>query len=66
MKIDEKTGKTLGWLGIALGVIGFFWASIWMGVLSIVAGVVGLTSPTKTLNWVAVVCGVIALIIGIV
>ena len=66
IKMSEKVGKWLGWIGIILGVIGFFWQPIWMGAVAIVAGIVGLFSPQKKLNWVAIVAGVVALIIGII
>jgi len=65
-KISDKAGKCLGWIAIILGVIGFFWQPIWMGVCAIVLSVIGLFSPQRTLNIVALVVGVVALIVGLV
>jgi membrane protein required for beta-lactamase induction len=66
MKVNDAVGKWLGWIGLVLGVIGFFWASIWMGIGAIVLGLVGIFSSQKVLNGVAMGAGVIALIIGLV
>lgn len=64
--MSEKTGKLLGWIGIVVGVVGFFWLSIWLGIVSLCAGIAGLFSPQKKLNGIAVAAGAVALIIGIV
>lgn len=64
--MSNNVGKLLGWIGILVGVIGFFWLPIWMGAIAIVAGIIGLFSPQKKLNWITVAVGVVTLIIGIV
>jgi hypothetical protein len=62
--MSNTVGKWLGWLGVIIGVIGFFWAQITLGIIAGVLGLIGLASPEKTLSWMAVGAGVIALIIG--
>lgn len=64
--LSETAGLWLGWIGIILGVIGFFWEPVWMGIIAVVLGVIGLFSPQKGVNWAAVIIGVIALIIALV
>lgn len=64
-QMSEAAGNWLGWLGIIVGVIGFFWQHIWMGGITIVLGIIGCFSPKKSLNTVAIVIGAIALIIGL-
>lgn len=64
--LSNTAGQWLGWLGIIAAVIGFFWQPIWMGIIALVLGIIGVFSPQKGLNWTAVVLGVIALIIGLV
>lgn len=66
LQITEDVGKWLGWSGIAVGVVGFFWLHIWLGAAAIVLGVVGLFSPQKILNSVAIAAGAVALILGFV
>ncbi|UUX33698.1 C4-dicarboxylate ABC transporter [Fundicoccus culcitae] len=62
MEISEQAGKWLGWIGIIVGVIGFFWQPVWMGIIAIVLGVIGLFSEQKTLNWAAIIVGAVVLI----
>lgn len=64
--ITDSTGKTLGWIAIIAGIIGFFWAPLWMSIIAIVLGVIGLFSPQKTLNVIALIIGIIALIVYLV
>lgn len=59
-------GKYLGWIGIIVGVIGFFWMPITLGIIAIVLGIIGLFSPEKTMGIFAIIVGVLALIIGII
>lgn len=65
-RMSDDAGNWLGWLAIIIGVIGFFWQPIWMGIISIVLAAIGLASPKKTLNGWGLAVGIIALIIGIV
>lgn len=48
--MSENVGKWLGWIGIILGVIGFFWQPIWMGVIAIVAGVIGIVLSSEKIK----------------
>lgn len=66
MNISETAGQWLGWIGIILAVIGFFWQPVLMGIVSIVLGVIGLASQQKGLNWTAIVLGAIVLIMTMV
>jgi hypothetical protein len=61
--MNDVTGKVLGWLGIVVAVIGFFYAPIWLGCIAVVLGLITLASPQKILAWVAVVLGVIVLLV---
>lgn len=40
MTMTDTVGKVLGALGIIIGVIGFFWQHIWLGVIAVVCGVI--------------------------
>ncbi|EKU93636.1 Uncharacterised protein [Alloiococcus otitis] len=64
--LSDTAGLWLGWIGIIVGVIGFFWQPIWLGIIAAVLGIIGLFSPQKGVNWAAIIIGVIALIIGLV
>jgi len=63
--ISENAGKWLGWIGLVLGVLGFFWLRIWFGVAAVIMGAIGLASPQKKLNTVTVVAGAVAIALGI-
>ncbi|MDQ0199776.1 hypothetical protein [Neobacillus ginsengisoli] len=63
--MSDMTGKLLGWLGIVVGVVGFFFAPIWLGIIAVVLGLISLASPQKVLAWLAIIIGVIVLLIQI-
>ena len=65
-KISTTAGKWLGWIGLCLGVLGFFWLRIWFGIPALILGVIGLFSDQKKLNIFTVVVGAVAIILGIV
>ncbi|MDI6618851.1 MAG: hypothetical protein QME45_09290 [Clostridiales bacterium] len=60
-----KAGNILGWIGLILGVIAFFWQPVFLGIVAIVLGLIGVFSPKKVLNIITMVVGVVALIIGL-
>lgn len=64
-KISNSGGLWLGWIGIILGIIGFFWQPIFLGITSVILGIIGLQSPQKDLNIAAIVVGAISFIIGL-
>ena len=64
--MTDTIGKYLGWIGIIVGVIGFFWMPISLGIAAVVIGIIGLFSPERTINIVAIIVGVLALVIGLV
>lgn len=64
--MTEQTGTWLGWVGIVIAIVGFFWLSIWLGIAAMVLGVIGLTTPVKGLNWTAIALGAVAIILGII
>lgn len=64
-KLNESTGKLLAVAGVVLGVLGFFWQPVIMGIVAIVLGALALLSPQKIYGWIAVATGVVALIGGI-
>lgn len=66
MNISTNAGKWLGYIGIVLAVIAFFWQPIWMSIIALVLGVIGLFSDQKTVNWIAIAVAVVALIVAIV
>lgn len=53
--MSNTTGQWLGWIGILVGIIAFFWQPVWMGVAAVVLGIIGLFSPQKGLNWTAII-----------
>ena len=65
-KISDSTGKILGWIAIIAGIIGFFWAPLWMSIIAIVLGFIGLFSSQRTLNVIGLIIGIIALIVYLV
>lgn|GEM_PF-564732 len=65
-RLNDTAGKWLGWVGIVVGVVGFFWLRVWLGAIAAILGVIGLFSPQKKLSWVAIAAGVVAIILGIV
>lgn len=62
MNISSEAGKWLGWIGIILAVIGFFWQPVFMGIVALILGIIGLFSPEKGVNWAAIIIAVILLI----
>ncbi|WP_162890735.1 C4-dicarboxylate ABC transporter [Suicoccus acidiformans] len=63
MEISNQAGQWLVWIGIICAVVAFFWQPVWMSVIAIVLGMIGLFSGQKNLNWAAIIIGVIALIV---
>lgn len=63
--LSETAGNWLGWIGVILAIIGFFWQPVWMGVIAVILGIIGLFSPKKGVNWAAIILGVIVLIVGL-
>lgn len=61
--MTDAAGKVLGWIGIVIGVIGFFFAHIWLGIIALVLGLVTLASPQKSLGWIGIVIGIIVLLV---
>lgn len=61
--MNDLTGKIIGWVGIVVAVVGFFFAPVWLGIIGIVLGLITLASPQKALAWIAVVVGVIVLVV---
>lgn len=61
--MNEMTGKWLGWIGIVLAIIGFFYAPVWMGSIAVILGFICLATPKKGLAWWSIVLGLIAFII---
>ena len=64
--MSETVGKYLGWIGIVIGVVGFFWMPITLGIIAIALGIIGLFSQERTINIITIIVGVLALIIGII
>ena len=64
--LSNTAGLWVGWIGIIIGVIGFFWQPVWLGIIALVLGIINLFSPQKALAWVAIAIGAIALIIAMV
>lgn len=64
--MTAQIGKIIGWIAIALSVIGFIIWSIPLGIVSMILGAIGLISPEKGINWTAIALGAIAVIIGII
>ncbi|MFC4560075.1 hypothetical protein ACFO3D_18100 [Virgibacillus kekensis] len=63
--MSKGTGLSLGWIGIIVALIGFIWAPVWMGIISIVLGVIALSTPSTTARGsaiAAVILGAVVLI----
>lgn len=64
---SDNMGKIIGWLAMALALIGFFVWNLALGLIAMVLGVIGVVAtPEKGLNWTAIAFGAIAMIIGII
>ena len=61
--ISLQAGNWLGWIAAILGVIAFFWQPLWLSIVGIVLGIIGLFSPAKNPNWIAITICVAALIV---
>lgn len=66
MDLSPEAGNWLGWIGIILAVIGFFWQPVFMGIAALILGIIGLFSPRKGVNWAAIILGAIVLIVALV
>ena len=61
--LDSSTGLWVGLLGIVLGVLGFFYAPLWLGAGAVLLGLVALAYSSKlVVGWVSLILGVIVLI----
>ncbi|GAA0363574.1 hypothetical protein GCM10008932_15050 [Alkalibacterium iburiense] len=64
---SDNMGKIIGWLAMALALIGFFIWNIPLGLIAMILGVIGVVATSeKGLNWTAIAFGAIAMIIGII
>ncbi|MCD8503258.1 MAG: hypothetical protein LRY71_18375 [Bacillaceae bacterium] len=66
MNLSREAGNWLGWIGIILAVIGFFWQPVFMGIVALILGIIGVFSPQKGLNWTAIILAAIVLIVAMV
>lgn len=60
--LDSSTGLWVSLLGIVLGVLGFFYAPLWLGAGAVLLGIIALGYSQK-LGWVSLILGVIILIL---
>lgn len=61
--LDSSTALWVGLFGIVLGVLGFFYAPLWLGAGAVLLGLVALAYSHKlVVGWVSLVLGVIVLI----
>lgn len=58
--MKASLGMWIGWIGIVLAIVGFFYYPMILGASAVVLGLVGLTSPQKFLAWISIVLGAIA------
>jgi hypothetical protein len=64
--MSDQVGKVIGWIAMALSVIGFVVWHVPLGIAAMILGAIGLASTQKGINWTAVAFGAIAVIIGII
>ncbi|MET0959199.1 MAG: hypothetical protein ABWX58_02550 [Psychrobacillus psychrotolerans] len=61
--MDSSTGLWVGLLGIVLGVLGFFYAPLWLGAGAVLLGLVTLAYSHKlVVGWISLILGVFVLI----
>jgi len=61
--LDSSTGLWVGLFGIVLGVLGFFYAPLWLGAGAVLLGLVALAYSHKlVVGWISLILGVIVLI----
>lgn len=62
--LNSSTGLWVGLLGIVLGVLGFFYAPLWLGAGAVLLGLVALAYSHKlVVGWISLILGVIVLIL---
>jgi len=61
--MSKMAGLWIGWLGVIVAVVGFFFVPYWLGVIAIFLGLIVLASPQKALGWSSLVLGIIAILI---
>lgn len=60
--MSREAGNWLGWIGIILVLIGFFWQPVYMGIAALILGIIGLFSPQKGVNWAAIILAIVLLV----
>ena len=61
--LNSSTGLWVGLLGIVLGVLGFFYAPLWLGAGAVLLGLVALAYSYKSfVGWISLILGVVVLI----
>ncbi|QUG40350.1 hypothetical protein KD050_13725 [Psychrobacillus sp. INOP01] len=61
--MNSSTGLWVGLLGIVLGVLGFFYAPLWLGAGAVLLGLAALAYSHKLIvGWISLILGVIVLI----
>jgi hypothetical protein len=61
----DTSGDVFGWIGIVMGIIGFFILGIILGLVAIVFGVIAIAKDSKALGAVALVIGLVDVIFAI-
>lgn len=62
--LNSSTALWVGLLGIVLGVLGFFYAPLWLGAGAVLLGLIALAYSHKLLvGWISLILGVIVLLL---
>lgn len=64
--MNSSTGLWIGLLGVVLGVLGFFYAPLWLGAGAVLLGLTALAYSHKLIvGWISLILGVVVLILTI-
>lgn len=64
--VNSSTGLWIGLLGVVLGVLGFFYAPLWLGAGAVLLGLTALAYSHKLIvGWISLILGVVVLILTI-
>ena len=64
--VNSSTGLWIGLLGVVLGVLGFFYAPLWLGAGAVLLGLTALAYSHKLIvGWISLILGLVVLILTI-
>lgn len=61
---NDRSARWMGWMALAAGVLGFFFAPFLLGAAAVILGLITVFSQANNLGWFAIGIGVLAMAVN--